>query len=153
MEEWQEPHTTDLLNELRDSPSIDDYASRHYLKDRTVNEYLEELLDEKGLTIGEVGETTGLGYTYVYRIVKPDIPNPIKDPSRDRLLMLAFGMGLDLRETKRVLEVAGKNPLYPKSKRDSIILLCIRDGLTLAQANEQLTKHGEPTLPPDEQAD
>lgn len=39
-------------------------------------------------------------------------------PGRDNALMLAFGMRCDLKETQRLLRLAGVSELWPKVRRD-----------------------------------
>ena len=52
--------------------------------------------------------------------------------------MLAFGMGLSVLETRKLLKVAGVSDLYARNPRDSIIIYCLNKGLSLIDANEYL---------------
>lgn len=54
--------------------------------------------------------------------------NGTRNPSRDKVIQLSFGLQLNIDETQRLLQVAGKNPLYPKIKRDAAILFCLKNG-------------------------
>jgi transcriptional regulator with XRE-family HTH domain len=51
--------------------------------------------------------------------------NGTRKPSRDKVIQLAFGLGLDLDETQKMLQLAQKSPLYPKIKRDAAIVYCL----------------------------
>lgn len=51
--------------------------------------------------------------------------NGTRKPSRDKVIQLAFGFGLDMEQTQQLLKAAQKSPLYPKIKRDAAILYCI----------------------------
>ena len=42
--------------------------------------------------------------------------------------MLAFGLKCTLRETQRLLRLAGVSELWCKQRRDAIIIWCIRNG-------------------------
>ena len=62
------------------------------------------------------------------------------------MLQLVFGMRLTLRESDRLLKVAGVSPLYCKSRRDAIIIFCLDKGCTLREVNEELFRFGEATI-------
>lgn len=64
--------------------------------------------------------------------------NGTRRPSRDKLLQLAFGFGLKVEETQRLLRLAEKNPLYPKIKRDAAILHSLAEGKSLMETQELL---------------
>lgn len=49
-------------------------------------------------------------------------------------------------EVQATLKVAGFAPLYPKRKRDSILLLGIANGKSVCDINNELYEHGEETL-------
>lgn len=67
-------------------------------------------------------------------------------PGRDNAIMLAFGMHCNLRETQRLLRLAGASELWPKVKRDAIIIWCIDHKLNREQCDDELWKFGEKTL-------
>lgn len=52
-------------------------------------------------------------------------------PGRNNAIRLAFGLGCDLRETQRLLRLAGVSELYCKQRRDAIIIWCIQNGRDL----------------------
>ena len=101
-------------------------------------EYLQQLLDEKGLSRPRVVAEAGLNPTYGY-----DIFTGKKNPSREKVLPLAFAMKCTLRETNRLLQAAGVNELYVKNRREAIIIFCIDHGYTLMKTNEELFRFGE----------
>ena len=53
--------TEDLLNELLDSPDPVAFASKHKLACRSLPDYLQRLLDERGLRRPEVVRQAGIG--------------------------------------------------------------------------------------------
>lgn len=67
-------------------------------------------------------------------------------PGRDNALMLAFGMRCDLKETQRLLRLAGVSELWPKVRRDAIVIWCVEHGMTLNECDEGLWRLGEKTL-------
>ena len=60
--------------------------------------------------------------------------------------MLAFGLHCDLRQTQRLLRLAGVSELWCKQRRDAILIWCIDRGCTREQADDELFRLGEKTL-------
>lgn len=60
--------------------------------------------------------------------------------------MLAFGLGCSLRETQRLLRLAGVSELWPKTRRDAIIIWCVNNGKTMQECDDELWRLGEKTL-------
>lgn len=133
--------TEDLLNELLDSPDPAAFASKHKLACRSLPDYLQQLLDERGLRRPEVVRQAGINPTFGYQIFVGQ-----RNPSRNKLLQLAFAMKLSLRETNRLLQAGGCNELYCKNRRDAIIIFCIDRGCSLQKVNEELYRFGEKTV-------
>ena len=55
-------------------------------------------------------------------------------------------MELDVDETQYLLRIGGFAELYPKNKRDAIIINGIASKLSVAKINENLYDNGEDTL-------
>ena len=137
----KEPLTEELLNELLSSPDPNSFLSSANPSRRSLAEYLQQLLDEKGLERSKVVREAGLNDTFGYQIFKGT-----RKASRDKVLQLAFAMHLDLRETDRLLQAAGANELYCKNRRDAIIIFAVQKGYTLQKANEELYRFWEETI-------
>ena len=104
-------------------------------------EYLMALLRQKGLKRSQVVEHSGVDKAYVYQIFNGD-----KRPSRDKLIAITFGMGLNEEETQRVLKMAGHSELYPRLARDALILFYIQRGKDIWETDDALDKNGFATL-------
>lgn len=137
----KEPLTEELLGELLSSPDPVKFAKKHRLADKSLSECLGELLEEKGLARIDVVRESGLNETFGYQIFKGQ-----RNPSRNKVLQIAFAMHLDLRETNRLLRAAGVNDLYCKNRRDAIVIFCLDKGYTLRKTDEELYRFGEETL-------
>ena len=133
--------TEDLLNELLDSPDPAAFASKHKLACRSLPDYLQQLLDERGLRRPEVVRQAGINPTFGYQIFVGQ-----RNPSRNKLLQLAFAMKLSLGETNRLLQAGGCNELYCKNRRDAIIIFCLDRGCSLHKTDEELYRFGEETI-------
>lgn len=60
--------------------------------------------------------------------------------------MLALGMRCTLRETQRLLRLSGVSELWPKVRRDAIIIWCIDHGFDRSATDDELWSLGEQTL-------
>lgn len=136
-----EPLTEELLDELLEAPSIDGFLEGHECVSRTLASYLNELLEAKRLKRSQVVHMANLNETFGYQIF-----TGARNPSRDKVLQIAFAMALTLRETNRALEAAGVSSLYSKDRRDAIIIFCLDRGCSLQKVNEELYRFGERTI-------
>lgn len=91
--------TEELLNELLDAPSIDDYIKEHDFSAPSLSEYLKQLLQEKGLERSRVVRMADLNETFGYQIF-----TGARHPGRDKVLQIAFAMALTLKETNRACQ-------------------------------------------------
>ena len=83
--------------------------------------HLKELCAARYLSCAQVIHSCGIDRTYGYQLF-----SGVRQPSRDKVIQLAFGFPLSIEETQELLRIAGKSPLYPKIKRDAAILYCLR---------------------------
>ena len=136
-------NTDDLIKDLESARNIDDYISSNkiHFADISLSDYLHKLLKEKKLIKADVIKRSELQQNYAYQIF-----NGVKNPTRDKVLCIAFGMGLNLAETQQLLKSCGLPFLYAKHKRDSIIIFAVNKQLNLIQTNELLYDRGEKTL-------
>ena len=65
-----------------------------------------------------------------------------RQPSRDNVIRLAFGFSLTLDETQALLRTARKSALYPKIKRDAIILFGLSHGKTMIEVQNIISENG-----------
>lgn len=134
----KEPLTDELLEELRSSSDPEKFVHDNKIANRSLPEYLQQMLDEKGLSRPRVISEAGLNATYGY-----DIFTGKKHPSREKVLPLAFAMHCTLQETNRMLQAAGVNELYVKNRRDAIIIFCLDHSYSLMKTNSELFRFGE----------
>jgi len=69
-----------------------------------------------------------------------------RSPSRDTVLQLAFGFGMDYTGTQQLLKVARKSALHPRVKRDMVLVYSLAHGLTLMDCQLLLQKYRLPLL-------
>lgn len=133
--------TEELLAELLEAPDIDAFLDSYQLGEPSLPDYLNALLAEKNLERAQVVRMANLNETFGYQIFMGT-----RNPSRNKLLQIAFAMALTLRETNRMLEAGGVSSLYSKSRRDAIIIFCLERGCSLQRVNEELYRFGEETI-------
>ncbi len=128
--------TEELLKILKSKNTYQEFFNEEigelYFSDIAV--YLEMLLKEKGLKKSEVIKNSNLDKNYAYQIFNGNKLNP----SRNKILMIAFGMKLNLTETRKLLKIAKLSDLYPRDVRDSIIIFHLEKKKTLIELNENL---------------
>lgn len=132
-----------LLKALKVSDEDDEFLKRHINELSTGNlaKYIDLLLEEKQLAKPLVIKNSGLNQIYGFQIF-----NGKKKPTRDKLIALAIGMELTFDETQHLLNYAGFNTLYPKSKRDEIIIFALKKNLPVCEINTLLTGRMFPPL-------
>ena len=133
--------TEELLDRLISSPDIQSYLDQDSTSNQTLTVFLETLREANNMKRSVLARESGLNATVVY-----DIFAGKSIPGRDRAIMLAFGLKCDLRETQRLLRLAGASELWPKVRRDAIIIWCINQGDDLTACDEELWRLGEETL-------
>lgn len=132
--------TDELLKILHSSTDINTYLKDNdaHITDLEFHDYLNRLLSEKNLTKSSVINDSNIQKNYGYQIFDGS-----KKPSRDKVLALALAMSLTLEETNRLLHLSNNGILYPKLKRDSIIIFAIEKNYKLIDLNIMLDEMSE----------
>ncbi len=135
--------TKEMLEQLKKADSLTGYLAENSAEmvGSTIREQLEVLLTETGLTKGEVLRRAEINDIYGYQLFAGS-----RKPSRDKMVALCVGFSLTLERTQQVLKATGFAPLYPKNRRDSVLLFGIEKGQTVPQINTALYDLGEDTL-------
>ncbi len=135
--------TSELLNELKSENNIENYTERNrdIFMDRPLTEYLEILLENYSLKKAEVINRAAIATVYGYQIFDGK-----KNPKRDKVIQLAFGFGLTLEDTQKLLCCAGLGELYAKIKRDALIIYAINNKFRIEDMESLLYKMDEKGL-------
>ena len=133
--------TDDLLERLRSADTFVTYDKGAPLMATDLPSYLEDLLNEKGISKADAIRNAHLNETFGYQIFAGT-----RNPSRNKIIQLAFGLEATFTETQRMLKRAGVSELYVKNRRDAIIIFCIDHGFDLNHTNDELFKLGEATV-------
>lgn len=132
--------TGELLENLKSSKSYEDFVreERSELIFETLAQYLNKMLKEKNLTKAQAISGSNLDKNYAYQFFNGQRCKP----TRDKLIMLAFGMRMSEAETQKMLKIAKLCELYVRDPRDSLIIYSLQHGSSLIDTNEKLELFG-----------
>lgn len=136
--------TTELLKTLtKRNCSLKAYFSKN--DDQFINEdikaFWENLITERNYSKSNIINKSDFSYCYFY-----DVINGRKMPTKDKVVRLGLAMKLTLDECQQALKISGRSALYPRIRRDSILIYAIENKLTIFQCDELLSKYGEEGL-------
>ena len=119
-----EKSTHELFNEIEKSNEINLFLEKNKtdLSCPSVADYLTTLLQQKNINKSTLIQASGLDRVYVYQILS----GRKTAPSRSKLIALALSMHLTLDETQHLLKYGHANELYPRNRKDSILIYAIK---------------------------
>ncbi|MEN6316241.1 MAG: hypothetical protein ABFD25_18580 [Clostridiaceae bacterium] len=139
--------TSTLLRKLFKSPNLVTFIEKNAnaIQMPQFHEYISDLCQAMERIPEHVIKQSSIDRTYGHQLF-----NGTRKPSRDKVIQLAFGFGLDVDGTQMLLKMAQKNPLYPRIKRDAAVLYCINHRTDIVQAQGMLYDLGLTLLGGDE---
>lgn len=105
------------------------------------HEYLFQLAEQRSLNAAQLGKMALLSRSFSYQILSGE-----RIPKRDIILRIAVALSLDISETQRLLCLASRGGLYPKIKRDSVIIFCLKNNYDIYKTDEILISLGQQPL-------
>ena len=135
--------TEDLFNILEKENNIEDYFSDtiEEIYPDSIPEILAYFLKEKGLTKSQVLDNSLIEKHYGYQIF-----SGTKKPSRDKVIMLCCGMHLNLREAQSLLKKCTYSELYPRNRRDAVVIFCLQHNCSIMETNDILYEYSLPVF-------
>lgn len=135
--------TDKLMSELKNENNLQEFTvnNKETFMDKPLTDYLEILLEKYNVKKADVIKRSSLATVYGYQIF-----DGRREPKRDKVIQLAFGFGLTLDETQRLLKCAGHSELYPKVKRDVLFIYGINNNMNKDEVEQLLYKMGEKGL-------
>lgn len=141
-----ETSSTSQLNRILsggDMGTIDRLQERFTADDRAFTAYMDTLIAEKGLKRQDIFQKADIPQKYGYKLLSGESHTT----DRDKLLRLFIAMGLNLRQTTKALSLYGLPGLYPKRRRDAIIIIALNTGIdSVDTVNDYLREYNEPPL-------
>lgn len=136
-------NTDDLRQELMDSTDLTQFLTKNqeHFVDTNVSELLNQLFDRRNISKAALAKQSGMSEIYLHQIFSGR-----RNPSRNRLLCLCYGLQATVEETQELLRLCKMAQLYPKLKRDAIIYYGLQHRLDLYEVNDRLFDEDEATL-------
>lgn len=135
--------TDDLQQELMDSVNLNKFLTNN--SENFINEgiadTLNSLFEKRGISKATLAKQSGMSEIYLHQIFAGR-----RNPSRNRLICLCFGLSATLDETQELLKHCCLAPLYPKIRRDAIIIYGLVNSMSLYEINDKLFVEDEDTL-------
>ena len=135
--------TNSLQQELMDTPDFDRFLSENQdsFRSGSTHELLNALFQKRNISKAALAKQSGMSEVYLHQVFAGR-----RSPSRNRLICLCFGLSATLEETQELLKQCALAQLYPKNKRDAIIMYGLVNGISLFDVNDKLFSEGEETL-------
>ena len=141
--EVERKNTDGLRNELMDAPNLQAFLSANEanFSSESASMLLNEMLERKGISKASLAKQSGMSEIYLHQIFAGR-----RNPSRSRVLCLCFGLNASLEEAQELLRNCGYAELYPKVRRDAIIIYGLLHGMDLFAVNDRLFAEDEETF-------
>ena len=137
-------NTSELMNELtKEEVSIDEYLENNsdIISNADIKRHWHSLIEKSQLSSFDIINRSEFAYAYYYEVIGGK-----KIPSRDKVIRLILAMHLSLEDCQKTLRICGLSELYPRFRRDSIIIFAVTYGLTVYELNELLILQKENEL-------
>ena len=95
--------------------------------------YIGRLCKERNILPAQVIKRSGIERTFGHQLF-----NGRRIPSRDKVIQIAFGFGLDYEQTQKLLKASQKSPLYPKIGRDAVVIYALKHGFGIIETQATL---------------
>lgn len=136
--------TDELLEELKfKNTDIQEYIENNPDSFIEINlkEFWNDIVNNSKMTKSDIINKSDFSYVYFYDVIAGK-----KIPTSDKIIRLVLAMHLSLEQCQTALRYCGKSQLYPRIKRDSLLIFAITHGYTVFQTQELLIKSGENEL-------
>ena len=139
----KEISTSTLLRRLFKTPDLEQFIKSDIdeIEIPQFHVYILDLCKAKGWVPEQIIKKAAIDRTYGHQLF-----NGTRKPSRDKVIQLAFGFGLNVNDAQKLLKIAQKSPLYPKIKKDAAILYCLNCHKDVLETQSVLQALGQTLL-------
>lgn len=130
-----QPDTQEMLSRLRGS-SFPVCGKEGFLEIE-LRDFFDELFLETEDMRSDIIRKAGISRTYGYQIM-----DGTRAGKRDYYISIAIAMGLDLRQTQRMLALSKRGCLHPLIKRDAAMIFALNHGYDHGKLHEFLVGLG-----------
>lgn len=127
--------TNTLLQMLFKTSDVKGFMENYTNEMRSISfsKYISQLCINRGEVPERVIKRANIERSFGHQLFKGT-----KKPSRDTVLQFAFGFESDVDTAQELLRQAGMSTLYPRVKRDAVIIYCLHNGLTIVETQNVL---------------
>ncbi|MCK5129992.1 MAG: helix-turn-helix transcriptional regulator [Clostridiales bacterium] len=127
--------TEKILDHLSGTGSLTEFfqENKEVFNLLTIGEYIELELKNRKLTKASIIRKSGINKRFFF-----DILAGKKTPSRRYIIRLFLALNVDFSDVQWYLKACDYPQLYVKNKRDSIIIYCLNNKLTVSECNKML---------------
>lgn len=135
--------TGTLLQRLFKTKSIKRFISTYdeEMKRVPFSAYINRLCNDRDAVPEQIIKKSGIDRTYGHQIF-----NGARNPSRDKVIQLAFGFEMDYGEAQELLKIARKSSLYARIERDAVLIYALNKKLAISDVQATLKDLGLPLL-------
>lgn len=135
--------TTDMRQELMESANLDQFLSENKENFCSVgiSGVLGDMLRKRKISKAALARQSGMSEVYLHQIFSGQ-----RNPSRNRIICLCFGLKASVEEAQDLLKKCGFAQLYAKNRRDAIILYGLQNSMDLFAVDDKLFAEKEETL-------
>ena len=127
-------NTGSLLSNIRNASSLEAATAYHRSHpDPTFLDLLNALMERKKQKPVDIIQASGIERSYFYHILDGK-----KNPGRNMVLRIAICMNCKLEDINQLLRLSGYATLYPKIRRDAIIIYAISKNMSMSEVNDLL---------------
>ena len=136
--------TDELLIALKSKENIEDFFKENAseLIFDSLSDMIAFFIRSKDLKKSDVVRRSMLG-NYAYNLINGDR----KNPERDKLIMLCFGLTLTADEANRLLKMSSNGELYVRNPRDLVLIYALDRNKSVIEVNNMLDELGLDVLP------
>jgi hypothetical protein len=100
-------------------------------------DYLKTLCRENKIQPGRIIDRANISRTFGHQLF-----SGARNPTRDRVIQLAFGFGMNFEQTQKLLTIARKSTLNPRVRRDAIVIFGFMHGRNILDVQSMLFDSG-----------
>ncbi len=127
--------TEKILDHLSGTESLTEFfqENKEAFNLSTIGEYIELELKNRKITKASIIRKSGINKRFFY-----DILAGKKIPNRRYIIRTFLAIGVDFNDVQWYLKACDYPQLYVKNKRDSIIIYCLKNKLSVSECNKML---------------
>lgn len=128
--------TNQLLKSIKETKTESLNELLNQIPDLDFCGYVNHIIETKHTTRGKVLALTNIQRNYGYQIFDGS-----KKASKDKVIQLCLALGIDLHLSNNLLSLSNNGMLYPKVKRDALLIYCIENNKSVYETNELLMEY------------